>query len=155
MVGDAFAQRGARRGAHEPLVRPPLARSLAQELATKKAASPLSAQAVSGAEVVKVEATDPREIAMSMLADYGWDQGQFACLDPLWVKESNWNPSASNASSGAYGIPQSLPGSKMASAGSDYLTNPATQIEWGLGYIRDSYGSPCGAWSFSQANNWY
>ncbi|MGB3257373.1 MAG: lytic transglycosylase domain-containing protein [Ornithinimicrobium sp.] len=102
-----------------------------------------------------VSSGDPRSIARSMLSSYGWGGDQFGCLDSLWAKESGWNPSAANPSSGAYGIPQSLPGSKMASAGSDWRTNPATQIEWGLGYISSVYGSPCGAWSHSQANNWY
>jgi hypothetical protein len=95
-----------------------------------------------------------RDIARAMLASYGWSD-QFGCLDALWSKESGWNHYASNPSSGAYGIPQALPGSKMASAGSDWQTNPATQIRWGLGYIRGSYGSPCGAWSHSQATGWY
>ena len=90
-----------------------------------------------------------------MLGNYGWSSGQFGCLDSLWTKESGWNSHATNGSSGAYGIPQSLPGSKMASAGSDWQTNPATQIKWGLQYIKDVYGSPCSAWSHSQAVNWY
>ncbi|MDA2803159.1 aggregation-promoting factor C-terminal-like domain-containing protein [Nocardiopsis suaedae] len=99
---------------------------------------------------------DPKGIAKAMLGDFGWSSDQFSgCLEPLWEKESNWNPSAQNPSSGAYGIPQALPGSKMATAGSDWQTNPATQIEWGLGYIEDRYGSPCEAWSHSQANGWY
>ncbi|RCV54398.1 aggregation-promoting factor C-terminal-like domain-containing protein [Marinitenerispora sediminis] len=99
---------------------------------------------------------DPKDIARSMLADYGWGEDQFSgCLEPLWEKESNWNPSAQNPSSGAYGIPQALPGDKMATAGSDWQTNPATQIAWGLGYIEDRYGSPCEAWAHSQANGWY
>ncbi|MDA2810975.1 transglycosylase SLT domain-containing protein [Nocardiopsis sp. RSe5-2] len=99
---------------------------------------------------------DPKSIAKAMLGDFGWSSDQFSgCLEPLWEKESNWNPSAQNPSSGAYGIPQALPGSKMATAGSDWQTNPATQIEWGLGYIEDRYGSPCEAWSHSQANGWY
>ncbi|WP_017626757.1 aggregation-promoting factor C-terminal-like domain-containing protein [Nocardiopsis chromatogenes] len=99
---------------------------------------------------------DPKGIAKAMLGDFGWSSDQFSgCLEPLWEKESNWNPSAQNPSSGAYGIPQALPGSKMATAGSDWQTNPATQIEWGLGYIQDRYGSPCEAWSHSQANGWY
>jgi len=96
----------------------------------------------------------PKAIAQSMLAERGWS-GQFSCLNSLWEKESNWNPGAYNASSGATGIPQALPGSKMASAGSDWRTNPATQIEWGLDYISETYGTPCAAWSHSQANNWY
>ncbi|MCE0485619.1 aggregation-promoting factor C-terminal-like domain-containing protein [Ornithinimicrobium sediminis] len=98
---------------------------------------------------------DPRSIARSMLSSYGWGQDQFGCLDSLWIKESGWNHTAQNPSSGAYGIPQSLPGSKMASAGADWQTNPATQIRWGLGYIDGRYGSPCAAWSHSQAHNWY
>ncbi|GAA4914451.1 lytic transglycosylase domain-containing protein [Streptomonospora salina] len=98
---------------------------------------------------------DPKSIARSMLSDYGWGADQFSCLEPLWEKESNWDHTAQNPSSGAYGIPQSLPGSKMADAGADWQTNPATQIEWGLGYIEREYGSPCGAWEHSQANNWY
>jgi hypothetical protein len=95
----------------------------------------------------------PRAIAQAQLADRGWS-GQFGCLDSLWSKESGWRVYAAN-SSGAYGIPQALPGSKMASAGSDWRTNPATQIRWGLGYIAASYGSPCAAWSHSQSHNWY
>ncbi|QIK68653.1 lytic transglycosylase domain-containing protein [Nocardioides sp. HDW12B] len=102
-----------------------------------------------------VELGDPREIAQAMLADYGWSSSEFGCLDSLWVKESGWDPQAANPTSSAYGIPQALPGSKMASAGADWETNPATQIEWGLGYIAERYGSPCSAWSHSQANGWY
>jgi hypothetical protein len=102
-----------------------------------------------------VELGDPRSIAQAMLSDHGWSQDQFSCLDSLWVKESNWDPNAANPTSSAYGIPQALPGSKMASAGADWETNPATQIEWGLGYIADRYGSPCAAWGHSQANGWY
>ncbi|TQN32884.1 transglycosylase-like protein with SLT domain [Haloactinospora alba] len=97
----------------------------------------------------------PKEIAQSKLGDYGWGQDQFSCLDALWERESGWDPSAENPSSGAYGIPQALPGNKMASAGSDWKTNPATQIEWGLGYIDDRYESPCDAKSFSDSNGHY
>ena len=89
--------------------------------------------------------SDPKDIAMAMLPQYGWDSSQFGCLDDLWYGESGWDPYAENPYSGAYGIPQALPGSKMAAAGPDWETNPATQIEWGLGYIQDRYGSPCSA----------
>ena len=99
--------------------------------------------------------SDPKDIAMAMLPQYGWDSSQFGCLDDLWYGESGWDPSAENPYSGAYGIPQALPGSKMAAAGPDWETNPATQIEWGLGYIQDRYGSPCSANSFKLANGWY
>jgi chemotaxis protein histidine kinase CheA len=96
-----------------------------------------------------------QEIARGMLGGYGWGDDQFACLVPLWQKESGWNYQAMNPSSGAYGIPQALPGSKMASAGADWQTNPATQISWGLGYIAGRYGNPCGGWGHSQAVGWY
>ncbi|MFG2563003.1 lytic transglycosylase domain-containing protein [Streptomyces sp. NPDC048496] len=80
---------------------------------------------------------------------------QFQCFSNIVNHESTWNYRASNASSGAYGLVQALPGSKMASAGADWQTNPATQIKWGLGYMDGRYGSPCGAWLFWQANHWY
>ncbi|MDQ1126636.1 hypothetical protein SAMN05216488_0229 [Microbacterium sp. LKL04] len=96
-----------------------------------------------------------QETARGMLGSYGWGDDQFGCLVSLWNKESGWNYQASNPSSGAYGIPQALPGSKMGSAGSDWQTNPATQIAWGLGYIDGRYGSPCGAWGHSQSVGWY
>jgi hypothetical protein len=81
--------------------------------------------------------------------------GQYQCFSEIVERESGWNYRASNASSGAYGLMQALPGSKMASAGADWKTNPATQIKWGLNYMDSRYGSPCGAWEFWQANNWY
>ena len=90
-----------------------------------------------------------------MAAERGWGEGQFACLDRLWMRESGWRWNARNPSSGAYGIPQALAASKMASAGSDWRTNPATQIEWGLDYIADRYGTPCAAWGHSERVNWY
>ncbi|MGW1230104.1 aggregation-promoting factor C-terminal-like domain-containing protein [Streptomyces sp. NPDC001478] len=83
------------------------------------------------------------------------DEAQFQCFSNIVSHESGWNPTATNASSGAYGLVQALPGSKMASAGSDWQTNPATQIKWGMDYMNSRYGSPCGAWSFWQANSWY
>jgi hypothetical protein len=96
----------------------------------------------------------PQQIAEAMLGSFGWSSSQFACLDPLWAQESDWRVTAENPS-GAYGIPQALPGSKMASAGSDWQTSAATQIEWGLGYIKGIYGSPCAAWDHEQATGWY
>ncbi len=98
---------------------------------------------------------DAKSIARTMVANRGWSSSEFTCLDNLWTRESNWNPAADNPTSSAYGIPQALPGSKMATAGADWQTNPATQISWGLGYIADRYGDPCGAWSHFQAHNWY
>jgi len=85
----------------------------------------------------------------------GWDEQQFSCLVALWDRESNWNVYAHNTKSGAYGIPQSLPGDKMATAGADWQTNPTTQITWGLGYIAGRYTDPCGAWTSSETRGWY
>jgi hypothetical protein len=90
-----------------------------------------------------------------MLASFGWSSSQFSCLDPLWAHESGWSVTAYNAGSGAYGIPQALPGSRMASAGPDWQNNAATQIRWGLEYIKGTYGSPCAAWDHEQATGWY
>jgi hypothetical protein len=98
---------------------------------------------------------DPQGIAAALLPKYGFSTSEMSCLEPLWMGESGWRTNAENTSSGAYGIPQALPGAKMATAGADWQTNPATQIEWGLGYIHDRYGSPCGAWSFKQSHGWY
>ena len=97
----------------------------------------------------------PQAIAQQMVADRGWADSEFQCLVSLWNRESHWNPFAYNAGSGAYGIPQALPGSKMASAGADWQTNPGTQITWGLGYIAGRYGTPCAAWGHSQSTGWY
>ncbi|MEV2267609.1 aggregation-promoting factor C-terminal-like domain-containing protein [Nonomuraea africana] len=96
-----------------------------------------------------------KALAKGMLAGFGFGDDQWGCLEKLWHKESGWNERAMNRYSGAYGIPQSLPGSKMASAGADWQTNAATQIKWGLGYIKGRYGTPCGAWSHSMARGWY
>jgi hypothetical protein len=96
----------------------------------------------------------PQQIAEAMLGSFGWSSSQFSCLDPLWAQESGWSVTAANPD-GAYGIPQALPGSKMASAGPDWQTDAATQIRWGLEYIQATYGSPCGAWAHEQATGWY
>lgn len=101
-------------------------------------------------------ATTPQEIARQMMLTwYDWDEDQFACYDAIIMRESRWDPSADNPRSSAYGIPQALPGKKMASAGDDWKTNPATQIKWGLGYVKDRYGTPCKAWSFKRSHGWY
>lgn len=131
----------------------------AREVAAHKAtAAKAAAQAVAKAAAAKAAAHptgSPRHIARQLLGQFGWSASQFSCLEPLWYHESGWNPSAENPSSGAYGIPQALPGAQMTSAGSDWKTNPATQIRWGLTYIHDRYGSPCGAWAHEQSVNWY
>jgi hypothetical protein len=97
----------------------------------------------------------PQQIAMAMLPSFGWPASEFSCLNALWAGESGWNPYASNPSTGAYGIPQALPGSKMATAGPDWQSDAATQIRWGLGYIRATYGSPCAAWGHEESAGWY
>ncbi len=117
-----------------------------QQAASQTAVQQPAASAPSGS---------PQQIAEQMLSQFGWSSGQFSCLQPLWAQESGWNLYASNPSSGAYGIPQALPGSKMASAGPDWQSNAATQIRWGLTYIQGTYGSPCAAWSHEQADGWY
>lgn len=109
-------------------------------------------------ELPQVAAVAPgtaRAIGLEMVLARGWDQQQYACLDSLWTRESNWRVDAHNTSTGAYGIPQALPGSKMATVGADWQTNPATQITWGLGYIAVRYGTPCGAWAHFTSRGWY
>jgi resuscitation-promoting factor RpfB len=101
-----------------------------------------------------VSSGSAQQIAAGMVSARGWGSDQFSCLVSLWNKESGWRTNAYN-SSGAYGIPQALPGSKMASAGGDWQTSASTQISWGLGYIASVYGNPCSAWAHSQATNWY
>lgn len=86
---------------------------------------------------------------------YDWKRAQFRCLAPLWGKESAWNERAHNSSSGAHGIPQAMPGSKMASVGKNWRSNPMTQIKWGLSYIKAVYKSPCRAWSHWKSRHWY
>lgn len=126
----------------------------AQRDPAKAAALGLSSgPAVSGQEDLSLG--DPQTVAAALLGQFGFSSSQMSCLIPLWAGESGWRVNAENSSSGAYGIPQALPGSKMATAGADWRTNPATQIKWGLGYIQERYGSPCGAWGFKQSHGWY
>lgn len=122
----------------------------AEKAAAEKAAADAAALAAANTP------DGAKRVAQQIAADeFGWGGDQFSCLSSLWQKESGWNHQAYNDSSGATGIPQALPGSKMATAGADWQTNAATQIRWGLGYIERTYGSPCAAWGHSQAVNWY
>jgi hypothetical protein len=98
---------------------------------------------------------DPRAVARALLPRFGFSSDQFSCLDQIYVNESGWNVHADNPTSSAYGIPQALPGSKMATAGPDWRDDATTQIRWGLGYIKARYGSPCAAWEFKQSHGWY
>jgi hypothetical protein len=139
----------ASRAARDQLVRPRLL-VRGTPPPTPKPTSPAS-----GTAGDPVPVGEAQQIARGMLSSFGWSpSSQFGCLVNLWNKESGWNTHASNPS-GAYGIPQALPGSKMSSAGPDWQNNARTQIKWGLGYIKDRYSSPCGAWSHSQSTGWY
>lgn len=132
------------------------ARKAAAQKAAEQAAAARKAAAQKAKQTAAVTPSgSPRQVAQQMLSHYGWSQSQFSCLQPLWFHESGWNVTAENPSSGAYGIPQALPASQMASAGADWRTNAATQIRWGLNYIHSRYGSPCGAWSHEEAHGWY
>ncbi|MFC4009823.1 lytic transglycosylase domain-containing protein [Nonomuraea purpurea] len=99
--------------------------------------------------------TRNKRIALGQVVQRSWNLREFRCLDNLWTRESGWNHRALNRSSGAYGIPQSLPAVKMSSAGRDWKSNPETQIRWGLAYIKGRYGRPCGAWGHWRSHNWY
>ncbi|WP_113700377.1 transglycosylase SLT domain-containing protein [Nonomuraea lactucae] len=115
-----------------------------------------TAGGATAAEAQSSQATSVRNkaIARPMVAKRGWNRAQYRCLVRLWAKESGWNHRAANGS-GAYGIPQALPGRKMAAKGRDWRTNPRTQIAWGLGYIKQRYGSPCRAWGHFRSRHWY
>lgn len=125
------------------------------------AAAPAATAATPAKTTIAAPAVGPADpgsaqgYAQSLLASQGLGNDQFACLVALWNRESGWNIHAQNRSSGAYGIPQALPGSKMASAGADWATSYVTQVKWGLGYVESRYGTPCGAWGHSQATGWY
>ncbi|MBD7956042.1 phospholipase [Microbacterium sp. Sa4CUA7] len=126
------------------------AQKAAEEAAAAAAAA--EAAAIAAGNTVEGAKATAAELAATQ---YGWGSDQFQCLDSLWTKESDWNYQAVNPSSGATGIPQSLPGHKMATAGADWQTNATTQIRWGLDYIFRAYGTPCAAWAHSQATDWY
>jgi hypothetical protein len=127
----------------------------AASLAVRTERQVVAERATRDAQRAELARTSPRALGELLAAEAGWTGSQWSCLDSLWTRESGWNPAARNRSSGAFGIPQALPGGKMASAGADWATNPETQIHWGLGYIRSVYGTPCGAWSHSQGYGWY
>lgn len=147
----------------EPKVEEAAAKAIAAQEVQHGSTSPsnipatpvMPAQPAQPTPTITVAPGSSKEEAKRQLAGYGWGEDQFSCLVSLWEKESNWNHNAANPSSGAYGIPQSLPGNKMASAGADWQTNPATQIKWGLEYIQGRYQTPCGAWGHSIAVGWY
>jgi murein DD-endopeptidase MepM/ murein hydrolase activator NlpD len=129
----------------------------AAALAQRKAKAKAAARAAERKRIVANAKKDPKAAARQLMPEFGFGQGQWSCLDRLWIGESGWKWNAENPSSGAYGIPQSLPARKMATMGADYRTNPVTQIRWGLDYIKKSYGTPCNAlskWN-SRSPHWY
>ncbi|MGN6722379.1 MAG: lytic transglycosylase domain-containing protein [Marmoricola sp.] len=111
------------------------------------------ATAATGA-TVSLAPSQLKALTISLMPSFGFSTSDFSCIDQIWTQESGWNVHAANPS-GAYGIPQALPGSKMASAGPDWQNNATTQIKWGLGYIKASYGTPCNAAAFKLAHGWY
>jgi hypothetical protein len=130
----------------------------AQQAEQARAAAAKAARDKQRQSVIDNAKNDPQSAARVLMADHGWSSdAQYNCLVNLWNGESDWRWFAENPSSGAYGIPQSLPASKMSQFGADYRTNPLTQIKWGLWYIEMSYGNPCNAWSTWQARSphWY
>ena len=137
----------------------PIEAALFSELSSSATVSASAMSLVSSASASVELARDPdgaREVAKSLMEEkYGWGDKQYACLDDLWIKESNWNYRASNKRTGAHGIPQALPATKMDSAGTDWRTNPVTQISWGLRYIDVRYDTPCKAWAKFKRSNWY
>ena len=141
-TGDVLAERAKRQVA---------SRSSRRD-ATKATALTMSA----GPVVTKsqtLSAGDPRDIARALLPVYGYSSDQFSCLDSLYMSESGWRVDADNPSSSAYGIPQAL--TQLHDLPADYMTSAESQIRWGLEYIQDTYGSPCGAWSFKAGHGWY
>ena len=120
------------------------------EVLTGEEARPITVKRAANPEPGSVKA-----FALSQVEAKGWNYDQFSCLVKLWERESNWRWNATNKSSGAYGIPQSLPATKMAKAGADWRTNPETQVRWGINYIDGRYGSPCAALVHSDEHNWY
>ncbi len=166
---DVAAAKAAAAHAAQPSAKASAARAAAARAAdaatAKQAAAKRAAatQAASAAPPIQTVATkqaaepsgSPQHVAEQMLGRFGWSSGQFSCLEPLWERESGWDVTAENPSSGAYGIPQALSGSLMASSGPDWQTDAATQIRWGLAYIQGRYGSPCGAWAHEESAGWY
>ncbi|WP_144672730.1 hypothetical protein [Arthrobacter sp. U41] len=149
------APKPAAKPAKAPAAKPAKAAAPAPKAAPKPAAKPAKKPAKKPAPVAVNDPAGAQAYAASKLGSYGWAPSQMQCLKTLWTKESDWETTATNPTSGAYGVVQSLPAEKMASAGADYRTNYRTQINWGLEYVKDRYGSPCEALNFHYANNWY
>ncbi|OKK06240.1 transglycosylase domain-containing protein [Streptomyces sp. CB03234] len=167
-AADSAAQKSAEEAARIQAAKDAEAKKAAAEAEVKKAEAEKAEQERKEREAAERASRDEVRSASSFAAQSSYSVAevqamarqmvpgdQFQCFSNIVDHESDWNYRAQNPSSGAYGLVQALPGSKMASAGADWQTNPATQIKWGLNYMNERYGSPCGAWSFWQANNWY
>ncbi len=136
-------------------VRPALPR-LPRTRRTRALAASVAAVALAGGIASCSPPSSPQTIARNQLVGHGWGNNQqFGCLNNLWMRESGWRINAMNPYSGAYGIPQALPGSKMGASGANWRYDASTQIRWGLDYIGARYGSPCGAWGHSMSYGWY
>ncbi|MFJ9522506.1 transglycosylase SLT domain-containing protein [Kitasatospora sp. NPDC101801] len=153
---DAAAKKAAEEAARQKAAADAQAKADAEKAAKaaeakRKADEEAANRAKARSAMTPVSPGSVQEMALQIVGD----ANQFQCFSQIVKRESGWDYTASNASSGAYGLVQALPGSKMASAGADWRTNPATQIKWGLNYMNSRYGSPCGAWSFWQSHHWY
>ncbi|SOR79368.1 Transglycosylase SLT domain protein [Streptomyces chartreusis NRRL 3882] len=158
IAADASAKKDAEEAARKAAAETAIAKKEAAEKAAKAAKERAEAkEAASRSKDISdfPVATSYTIAQIQAMARQLVPAGQFQCFSNIVDHESDWNYKAVNPSSGAYGMFQALPGSKMSSVGADWRTNPATQIKWGLNYMNDRYGSPCDAWSFWQANNWY
>jgi flagellar biosynthesis GTPase FlhF len=157
IAADAAARRSAQENARQ---------QAAEQASAKKAAAEKKAKEAREKEEAASRSAERTNLSFAQQSSYSISEvqamarqivgaGQYQCFSNIVSRESGWNYQATNASSGAYGLVQALPGSKMSSAGADWRTNPATQIKWGLNYMNSKYHSPCGAWSFWQANHYY
>ncbi|WP_407913607.1 transglycosylase SLT domain-containing protein [Kitasatospora sp. NE20-6] len=154
---DAAAKKAAEEAARQKAAADAQAKADAEKAAkaAEEAKRKADQEAANRAAARTALAAIPAGSVQALAAQIVGDASQFSCFSEIVKRESGWNYTATNASSGAYGLVQALPGSKMASAGADWRTNPATQIKWGLNYMNSRYGSPCGAWSFWQSHHWY
>ncbi|MEV6211084.1 transglycosylase SLT domain-containing protein [Kitasatospora sp. NPDC051914] len=154
---DAAAKKAAEEAARQKAAADAQAKADAEKAAkaAEEAKRKADQEAANRAAARSALAAIPAGSVQAMAAQIIGDATQFSCFSEIVKRESGWNYTATNASSGAYGLVQALPGSKMASVADDWRTNPATQIKWGLNYMNSRYGSPCGAWSFWQSHHWY
>jgi len=160
IAADATAKKDAEESARKQAAKDAVTKQKAAEKAEQEAKERKEALKVASRSATRDSASFPTKSSYSVaeiqaMARQIVPADQFQCFSTIVDHESSWNYQADNPTSDAYGLMQALPGSKMSSAGADWATNPATQIKWGLGYMNDRYGSPCGAWDFWQANNYY